>query len=130
MANRLLISLGIGGICLGAAVLAGLTFPTDRPGTALFVAAKGSIPTLSGDMLWSSDLPDRPTGDFLVHKGKLYLKVETIYHHFLDDSVGFADWTPERLTLLLRLHPEVAPYMPDSQKPDCGITWLKAWGRK
>jgi hypothetical protein len=128
MPKRLLTILMTGLSGLAALLVAGLMLPTGKPGTALYVAAKSQTPF--GDQLWSSSLPEHPTGDFLLSSGKLYLKVETVYHHFIDDSVAFTEWTPKRLDALLRDHPDLAPYLPDSGRSDQGITWLKAWGRK
>lgn len=128
MLKRLLTILVIGLIGLGALLVAGLMLPTGKPGTALYVAAKSTTPF--GDQLWSSSLPEHPTSDFVLSSGKLYLKVETVYHHFIDDSVAFTEWTPERVSALLHDHPDLAPYLPDSSRSGGGITWLEAWGRK
>jgi hypothetical protein len=111
------------GIGFPVLLLTGLTFPTDKPGTVLYVAARS--PSRFDDELWSSRLPEHPTGDFLLHDGKLYLKVQTIYHHFIDNTVSRTEWTPVRLSALLREHPDLAAYFPDSGKPDGGIAWLK-----
>ncbi len=102
--------------------------PTGKPSAALYVAVKSTSPF--DDHLWSYDLPEHQTGDFLLSGGKLYLKVETVHHHFVDDSVAFTGWTPERLSALLRNHPDLTPYFPDSSRADGGITWLKIWGEK
>ena len=123
MLKRLLTVVFITAVCLIALLIGGLTLPSGKPGTALYAAAKS--PTRFSDELWGSRLPDHPTGDFLIHNGKLYLKVQTIYHHFIDDSVSMIEWTPERLSALLRDHPDLAPYVPDSTRPDGGIAWLK-----
>jgi hypothetical protein len=124
MLKRFAIVFTIGAVSVVALLIAGLTLPTGKPGTVLYYAAKSTFPLRAMDMVWSSNLPEHPTGDFLLHDGRLYLKVQTIYHHFIDDGVSFTHWTPERLSALLREHPELAPYFPDSGKPDGGIAWL------
>ncbi len=96
----------IAGVGIIGLLLAGFALPTGKPGSALYVAAKS--PTRHDDQVWGSRLPQRPTGDFLIQDGKLYLRVQTIYHHFLDDTVSMTDWTPGRLSALLREHPDVA----------------------
>ena len=128
MPMRLLNILLIGLVGLAALLIAGLMLPTGKPGTALYVAAKSTTPF--DDHLWGSSLPEHPTGDFLLSGGKLYLKVEIVYHHFIDDSVAFTGWTPERLSALLRNHPDLAPLFPDSSRSDEGVVWLKEWSEK
>jgi hypothetical protein len=63
--------------------------------------------------------------DFLIENGKLYLKVQMIHHGFIDDTVSRLEWTPEKLSVLLQGHPDLTSYLPDSQKSDGGIVWLK-----
>jgi len=104
-------------------VIAGLTLPTGSPDSPLFSAAKGS--SRFDDEVWGSRLPEHPTGDFLIRDGKLYLRIQTIHHRFIDDTVSIPEWTPQKLSELLHDHPELASYLPDSARPDGGIAWLK-----
>jgi hypothetical protein len=113
----------VAGVGIIGLLFAGMALPTGKPDSALYVAAKSQA--RHDDQLWGSRLPQRPTGDFLVQDGKLYLRVQTIYHHFLDDTVSKTEWTPDRLSTLLRKHPDLAAYLPDAQRSDGGIEWLK-----
>src|SRR5258708_6176981 len=103
MPKRLFIIFTLAAFCVIVVTLAGLTLPTGSPDSPLFSAAKGS--SRIDDEVWGSRLPEHPNGDYLIRDGKLYLKVQTIHHHFIDDRVSRIEWTPQKLAELLHGHP-------------------------
>jgi hypothetical protein len=123
MLKRLFIFFTIGAFCVISLTIAGLTLPTGSPDSTLFSAAKGA--TRSDDVVWDLRLHEHSKGDFLIRDGRLYLRIQTIHHHFIDDTVSRIAWTPQKLAELLHDHPEIASYLPDSGKPDGGIAWLQ-----
>lgn len=65
------------------------------------------------------------TPDYVVHDGKLYLRVQTTRpSNWLVTYVGFDRWDVAKVKQFREDHPELETYWPDRTREDGGVTWL------
>ena len=113
-----LLVVGIPTLCLLA-----LTMIPVTPETALFLSVRS--PDRFTDMVSGSRLPGHPNGEFIIHGGNLYLKIQgTRSALVLVTIVSRYDWTLAKLKTFRAQHPELERYFPDSTKPNGGIAWI------
>jgi hypothetical protein len=93
---------------------------------ALFMPFRKNTPTFRS-VTAELDLKQvKSDADYVIIGNDLYLRFQTTYPALvLVMGVDIEEWSPDRLQALLKEHPELKTHLPDPNRPDGGISWLK-----
>ncbi len=78
------------------------------------------------DCWTSSDFFTIWPSDYVVRDGRLYLRVQTIWHSpFVVSFGGSGEWDVRGIEEFRRAHPELEGYWPDPGQAGGGVRWAK-----